>query len=152
VPLALSATFVRVVASGPSVQAAALPAACGKGGAGVGTISIGAPQNGATVCLTIGQKLLVELTSPAATGLGWAPVRVSPPGILAKAPSTAMYSHFVTEASFIAKHKGVAELSSQRPTCSAPRGSEDTCEALLHWGARVVVLASHAQGSGHQQQ
>ncbi len=76
----------------------------------------------------------------------------SPPGILAKAPSIAMYSRFVTEASFTAKHKGVAELSSQRPTCSAPRGSEDTCEALLHWGARVVVMASHAEGSGQQQQ
>ena len=145
-PLALAATFVGVLASGPTLQAGALSPACGQAGAGVGTISIGAPQNGATVCLTIGQKLLVELASPAATGLGWAPVRVSPPGILAKAPSIAMYSRFVTEASFTAKHKGVAELSSQRPTCSAPRGSEDTCEALLHWGARVVVMASHAEG------
>ena len=134
------------------MRAAALPPACGKAGAGVGTISIGTQQNGATVCLTVGQKLLVELASPATTGLGWAPVRVSPPGILAKALSTARYSRFVTEASFTAKHKGVAELSSQRPTCSAPRGSEDTCEALLHWGARVVVMASHAEGSGQQQQ
>jgi hypothetical protein len=142
VPAALAASFVGVVASGSTAQGAALPAAaCEKGLARVGTISIGALQNGETVCLTVGQKLLVELASPATTGLGWAPVDVSPPGILAKGPSTAMYSRFVTEASFIAKHKGIAELSSQRPTCSVPRGSGVTCAALLHWGARVVVGA-----------
>jgi hypothetical protein len=141
--VSLPATFVGVVAaSGSRAQAASLPAAaCGKGRAGVGATSIGALQNGETICLTVGQKLLVELASPAATGPGWAPVHVSPPGILVKGPSTAMYSRFVTEATFIAKHKGVAELSSQRPTCPVPRGSRVTCAALLYWGARVVVVA-----------
>jgi hypothetical protein len=140
---ALPATFVGAVGSGSTARAVALPvAACAKGRVGAGTISIGARQNAETVCLSIGQELLVQLVSPAATGLGWSPVHVSPPGILASGRSKAVYPRFVTEASFIARHKGIAELSSQRPTCAAPSGGRETCGALLHWGARVVVAST----------
>ncbi|MGD0810155.1 MAG: hypothetical protein ABSA91_10665 [Acidimicrobiales bacterium] len=130
------------MASGSTAQAAGFPvAACKTGPAEVGTISIGDLQNGAAVCLRVGQKLLVELASPATVGLGWEPVHVSPPGVLVKGPSTGAYSRFVTGASFTAKHKGIAELSSQRPTCAPPSGGRVSCGALLHWGARVVVVA-----------
>jgi hypothetical protein len=143
VPAALAASFAGVVASGSTAQSAALPAAaCEKGLARAGTISIGALQNSETVCLTVGQKLLVELASPATAGLGWEPVQVSPPGILVKGPSTAVHPRFVTEATFTAKRKGIAELGSQRPTCAAPIRGGVTCGALLHWGARVIVVAA----------
>jgi hypothetical protein len=141
---ALAATSAGVVATGWAAQATALPvAACATGRAGVGTISIGARQNGKTICLAVGEDLVVELASPAATGLGWAPVKASPPGILTKGRSTTEGSRFVTEASFTADHKGIAELSSQRPTCAAPSAGRVTCGALLYWGARVVVVTSH---------
>jgi hypothetical protein len=55
--------------------------------------------NGKTVCITVGEKLLVFLVAPAAT-LGWAPIRVAPPGVLSVAPFTLMLTRNVTAETF----------------------------------------------------
>jgi hypothetical protein len=103
--------------------------------------SIGTAQNGETVCITVGEKLLVFLAAPAATTLGWAPIRVAPQGILTAAPLSLMLSRNVTAENFFARRQGLVELSSQRPACNVPPRSQVFCGAVLRWDARVEVLA-----------
>ena len=81
------------------------------------------------------------LAAPTATTLGWAPVRVTPPGVLSATPLTMMLSRNVTAQNFLGTRQGFVELSSQRPACSVPRGSQLFCGAVLRWEARVEVLS-----------
>ncbi len=103
--------------------------------------SIGTAQNGKSVCMSVGEKLLVFLSAPANTELGWSRIAVTPPGILSSAPFTLMLSRNVTAENFLAKRQGTVDLTSERSACSVPRGSQVFCGSVLRWEAKVVVLA-----------
>ena len=102
--------------------------------------SIGTAQNGKSVCVTLGEKLLVFLSAPANTELGWSRIAVTPPGILTSAPFTLMLSRNVTAENFLAKRQGTVYLTSERSACGVPRGSQVFCPSVLRWQAKVVVL------------
>ena len=66
----------------PIVLACKVPAGAWPGHYG----SIGNQQNGETVCVVLGGKLLVSLSAPAGAGSAWQNIVVSPAGILTPAP------------------------------------------------------------------
>lgn len=103
--------------------------------------SIGTAQNGKSVCVGVGEKLLVFLSAPPNTELGWSRIAVTPAGILASAPFTLMVSRNVTAENFLAKRQGTVDLTSERSACAVPRGSQVFCGSVLRWEAKVVVLA-----------
>jgi hypothetical protein len=103
--------------------------------------SVGTAQNGETVCLTVGEKLLVFLAAPTTTSLGWTPIRVAPPGVLSAAPLALKLTRNVTAENFVGTREGFVKLSSQRPACNVPRGSQVFCGAVLRWEAKVQVVA-----------
>jgi hypothetical protein len=109
-------------------------------GAGPGyNASIGNQDNGKTVCIRIGEKLLVSLSAPTATGVQWAHVQVSPAGVLTAAPLTLMLSRGMTAANFLAVRNGVVKLSSQRHVCPPAANGGASCDAMLGWRATVIV-------------
>ena len=143
-----AATLVAVLAavltcSGAGSASAALPSGpllpsgprcTSPGGPGPGyNASIGSKQNGETVCLIVGEKLLVLLSAPPATGLSWGHVQVTPLGILTVAPLTLMLSRGLTGTNFLAAHPGVVELTSVRHLCSPAQSNEMGCMSLLLW-------------------
>jgi hypothetical protein len=113
-------------------------------GAGPGyNASIGNQENGKTVCLTLGEKLLVSLSAPASTGLSWSRIQVSPPGVLANAPLTLSLPKGVTAANLLAAHPGFVNLTSERRVCPPASSGAATCEAMISWRATVMVRAAH---------
>jgi len=127
-------------ASLPSEQPSA-PASCapmGRPGPGYNA-SIGNPQNGKRVCITVGEKLLVLLSAPPTGGSDWQRIEVSPSGILMVTPLRLMLSRNLTATDFMAARQGVVQLSSQRPACSRPPKSQTMCGAVVSWEAIVVV-------------
>lgn len=144
---ALTFAVISVVGPGATANAGTLPlsrsAACTSvhnPGPGYNA-SIGTAQNGKLVCVNVGEKLLVLLSAPSDTELGWSRIAVKPPGILASAPITLMFSRNVTAENFLAKRQGTVELTSERSACAVPRGSQVFCGSVLRWEAKVVVLA-----------
>jgi hypothetical protein len=103
--------------------------------------SITNKQDGRTVCITVGEKLLVFLTAPSRHAAGWGAVHVSKPGILKIAPLTLMLPRGVTAVNFLAVHTGVVELMSQRPACTPATPIAATCDAIMLWRVTVVVRA-----------
>jgi hypothetical protein len=124
------------------------PALCayqGRPGPGY-SLSIGNTTNGKTVCVAVGEKLLVSLSAPSSPGLKWSHIQVAPAGVLSTAavtaaPVTAVPSDGVTAALFLAVHRGVVELTSQRHLCPPPANGTASCDAMLSWRATVVVRA-----------
>lgn len=113
-------------------------------GAGPGyNASIGNQEDGKTVCLTLGEKLLVSLSAPASKGLSWSRIQVSPPGVLADAPLTLMLPKGVTAANLLAAHPGTVDLTSARHVCPPATNGSATCEAMISWRATVVVRTAH---------
>ena len=104
--------------------------------------SIGTAQNGETLCITVGEKLLVYLSVPAPTALGWAPITVFPQGVLVPAPLALMLSRNVRAENFLANRRGVVKLTSHRPTCSVPERSQPLCGAVQRWAVTVTVVYS----------
>jgi hypothetical protein len=101
--------------------------------------SIGSAQDGKTVCITVGEKLVVFLSAPVGGASEWAPIEVAPKGVLAPAPLALMLPRNVRAENFLATRPGKVELSSDRPACSVPRGSQVSCGAILLWEAKVTV-------------
>jgi hypothetical protein len=93
------------------------------------------------VCLKVGQKLLVFLAAPRPQGPDWAPVAVSPPGVLGPAPLTLMVPRGTTAQNFRALRVGTARLGSSRPVCPATPGRPH-CMAIEGWSVEVVVKAA----------
>jgi hypothetical protein len=144
---ALIFTVIFAVGTGAAASAGTLPpspsAACTRvhnPGPGYNA-SIGTAQNGKSVCVSVGEKLLVFLSAPANSELGWSRIAVTPPGILASAPFTLMLPRNVLAENFLAKRQGTVDLTSERSACSVPRGSQVFCGSVLRWEAKVVVMA-----------
>jgi hypothetical protein len=117
-----------------------VPACSAVQGPGPGyNASVGTAQDGKTVCITVGEKLVVFLSAPVTTGLAWAPIEVAPKGVLTPAPLTLMLPRNVRAENFLATRPGRVELSSDRPACSVPRGSQVSCGAILLWEVKVAV-------------
>jgi hypothetical protein len=143
---ALALSVVSSAAPGSTASAATLPLGSSPGCTSVHNPgpgyngSIGTAQNGKSVCMTVGEKLLVFLSAPTNTELGWSHIAVAPAGILSSAPFTLMISRNVTAENFVAKRQGTVDLTSERSACAVPRGSQVFCGSVLRWEAKVVVV------------
>jgi hypothetical protein len=128
-----------------SAPGPALPVACTlPHGPGPGyNASIGNQQNGGTICVTVGEKLLVLLSAPPGNGFAWRHIVPSPSGILFPAPLTITVPRGATATDFFAKRQGVVKLASQRAACrAAPTGSL-SCGALVSWQVTLIVSGPH---------
>jgi hypothetical protein len=105
--------------------------------------AIGNAQNGTTICVTVGEKLLVSLSAPAGTGMEWQHVVASPPGVLVAAPIPVTAGEAVTSTAFLAMGQGRATLSSQRRACPAAQAGPASCETSVSWGVTVDVRGPH---------
>ncbi|HTT92889.1 MAG TPA: hypothetical protein VMF65_25265 [Acidimicrobiales bacterium] len=109
-------------------------------GAGPGyNASIGNQENGKTVCLALGEKLLVSLSAPTAKSPKWSHIQVSPSGVLTTAPLTLMLSPGMTATNFLASHPGAVDLTSQRHVCPPSTNGTVSCDVMVAWRATVVV-------------
>jgi hypothetical protein len=112
-------------------------------GSGPGySASIGNLQNGRTVCITIGERLLVLLSAGSKGASPWSQIRVSKSGILEIAPLTLMLARGTTGTNFQAERSGTVRLTSQRPACAPTTSAVATCDAIELWQANVVVHRS----------
>jgi hypothetical protein len=109
-------------------------------GAGPGyNASIGMQENGKTVCITLGEKLLVSLSAPTAKSPKWSHIQVSPSGVLTAAALTLMLTPGLTASNFLALHQGTVEVTSQRHVCPPATDGTVSCDAMEAWQATVVV-------------
>jgi hypothetical protein len=109
-------------------------------GAGLGHYNlIGDQQNGETICLVLGGKLLVWLSAPAGAGADWQSIVASPAGVLTPAAMPGPLRRGVTAAGFLARRPGVAKLSSDRRACPPGGAGTASCDALVSWRVTVVV-------------
>ena len=109
-------------------------------GAGPGyNASIGNKQNGKTVCVTVGEKLLVILSVGSPNGDPWHPLHLSKQGVLKLAPLTLMLSRGLTPTNFEAARPGVVRLSSERSPCGQKATGVATCDVIEVWQATVIV-------------
>ncbi|HMK97078.1 MAG TPA: hypothetical protein VK425_05980 [Acidimicrobiales bacterium] len=131
--------------AGAAVPAAAPAVASGcvaVKGTGPGyNVTVGLAQNGETVCLTVGEKVLVWLSTSVSSKVRWAPPRVSPPGILVPAALTLMLPRNVTAENFLAERAGLVQVSSERRACPPPTPGSASCGAILGWQVRLLVRA-----------
>jgi hypothetical protein len=128
---------VAEASSGPSPLAATCTVPTGQGPGY--NASIGIRQNGKTVCVTIGEKLLVLLSAPEPNAAPWSSVHPSKAGIVEIAPLTLMLSRGTTGTNFKAIRAGRIELSSQRSACSPPASGGASCDAIVLWRVTLVV-------------
>jgi hypothetical protein len=122
-PLAVTATCAPPGAAGPGYNA-----------------SIGNRQNGQRVCIDVSEKLRVSLSAPSAVLLRWAPIHVSPVGILTATPSNVVTVLGVTATTFMAVREGIAVLTSHRRACTPSPKSSIDCGPALRWKVTVVVV------------
>jgi hypothetical protein len=100
---------------------------------------IGSQQNGETVCVLLGGKLLVSLSAPPGAGSAWQHIVVSPAGVLTPAPMPSPVRPGVTGAAFLAKREGTVKITSYRRACPVTGAGSASCDALISWKATVVV-------------
>ena len=123
-----------------AAQPRPLPGCAAVQGAGPGyNVSIGTRQDGDTVCITVGEKLLVVLAAPSPAASKWRSVHVSPTGILTPAPLTLALARGVTAANFLAAQRGDVALTSRRTACAPASQGPATCGAVVVWRVEVVV-------------
>lgn len=124
-------------------------------GAGPGyDASIGNRENGKTICVVLGERLLVFLSAPfvflsapSPTSSPWHAVHVSQPGILRIVPLALDLPRGATATNFQAVHLGSVQLTSERPTCAPSAAGAPTCLAIVLWRATVVVQRSASSQS-----
>ena len=104
--------------------------------------SIGNRQSGDSICITVGERLLVLLSGGAPNATPWRAIHLSTSGVLEYAPLTLMLSRGLTGANFRATRLGRVELSAERPVCAAVSPASPTCDAIESWRATVIVGAS----------
>jgi len=135
--------IVGTVAASASIQGETASTCLVPHGAGPGyNASIGNEQNDESVCITIGEKLLVLLSAASPNASPWQEVRVSTPGILKTAPLTIMFARGLTGTNFQAVHSGTVRLTSQRPACGPTTTGSPVCDAIEEWQATVIVRRS----------
>jgi hypothetical protein len=104
------------------------------------TITLHNSSNGGTFCVSIGQRVLVQLDSRPSRM--WSPVRSDSRALVSLAYGDLMQRVGETGAIFAATHPGIAHLSSARPVCA---GGPLHCDALLVF--QVTVMVGGMQGS-----
>ena len=106
-------------------------------GAGPGyDASIGNQQNGNSVCITVGERLLVVLSGGQPNASAWQAIHVSKPGILQVAPLRGTVGR-----NFKATRIGSVEVTSERPACPQAPSGAPTCDAIELWRVTVIVSA-----------
>lgn len=129
--------------AGRSVTPAALTSCMIPHGAGPGyDASITNRQDGRTVCVSVGERLLVSLSAPTPTATPWQRVHVSPSGVLRIAPLPVLLPRGATATNFVAIRRGAVQLSSARPACTSVASGSASCAVLVSWRATVVVGAT----------
>lgn len=106
-------------------------------------VLIGNRQNGTTVCLSVGDRLLVSLSAPAGKGLQWHRIVASPAGILVHVPLPVTTARLVTSTDFLARRQGKVHLTSERWVCPPAAPGKVTCQAIVLWRVAVVVRGFH---------
>jgi hypothetical protein len=151
VAMSLVATCALAVAAGPATAggtrtSAGVPTAgtarCsppkGLGQHGPGyDASVGNSDSGRSICMQVGQRLLVILRAPA-SGRDWARPRPSARGYLVAAPMSLMLVRGATGANFRAVKPGTVYLRSSRPVC-APKPGAVSCQAVQAWSVQLVI-------------
>ena len=99
-------------------------------------------HSGERVCLAVGQRLLVRLSAPSGSFVHWQQIHLSHAGVLAVVPLGQRFELNVTAQKLAAVRPGQVALTSQRPACAPPRGSQVACRAILVWKATVVVTGT----------
>ena len=142
--IAISAALLTTSSNGLStVPNASTPSCLVPHGSGPGyNASIGNQQNGKSVCITIGERLLVVLSAGAPNAAPWRGIHVSKTTVLQIAPLTLMFSRGTTGMNFKAVHLGTVQLTAQRPACAPVPSGAATCDAIQLWRATVIVRAS----------
>ncbi|MGA8295955.1 MAG: carboxypeptidase-like regulatory domain-containing protein [Acidimicrobiales bacterium] len=139
---ALASAIVLALANNQAASVPSLLAATCTfpSGAGPGfNASIGIRQNGTTVCVTIGEKLLVLLRAPRPNATPWSAIRPARAGVVKIAPLTMMFSRGTTATNFEAIRTGTVGFSSHRPVCSPPATGTATCTSIVLWRITLVV-------------
>ena len=98
------------------------------------TITLHNSSNGGTFCVSIGQRVLVQLDSKPSRM--WSPVRSDSRALVSLAYGDLMQRVGETGAIFAATHPGIAHLSSARPLCT---GGPLHCDALMAFQVTVMV-------------
>jgi hypothetical protein len=128
------------LAGSPAIGGVSTSGCTAPQGGGPGySASLGNDQDGKTVCITVGEKLLVVLSAGSPNGPPWRPVHVSKPGILEIVPLTLMLSQGLTATNFEGARAGRVRLTSERSQCTQ-KSSAARCNLVQLWQATVVVL------------
>jgi hypothetical protein len=106
----------------------------------VTAITLNNSSNGDTFCISIGQRVMVQLNSKPSRM--WSPIKSD-----SKALIRVSYGHLMlrvgeTGASFAALQRGIAHLSSARPVCTS---GPVHCDALIAF--QVTIMVGGMQGS-----
>jgi hypothetical protein len=105
-----------------------------------GTITLHGSSNGGTFCVSIGQRVLVQLDSKPSRM--WSPIRSDSKALVSLAYGHLMLRVGETGAFFAAVHPGIVHLSSARPVCTS---GPVHCDALMAY--QVTVMVDGIQGS-----
>ncbi len=143
VAVAVSSSVLAKTSNGLAIAPSASSLSCFvPHGSGPGyNASIGNQQSGKSVCITVGERLLVVLSAGEANASPWRAIRSSKPGILQIAPLTLMFTRGTTGTNFKAIRVGSVELTAERPTCAPAPSGVATCDAIELWRAKVIVRA-----------
>lgn len=102
-------------------------------------LAIGLKQDGKAICARVGERVLVLLDAPTASGTRWGTIEASPPGILVRVPMPLVLGQAQTAAMFKAVKAGAVQLSSERPACAPARPGHATCMAIELWKTGLVI-------------
>jgi len=105
-----------------------------------GTITLHNSSNGGTFCVSMGERVLVQLDSKPSRM--WSPIRSDSRALVSLSYGDLMQRVGETGAIFAAAHPGVAHLSSARAVCT---GGPLHCDALMAF--QVTVMVGGMQGS-----
>ena len=99
-------------------------------------------QNDKTICITVGERLLVLLTAAPANTVSWGAMHVATKGILKIEPLTIKFVRGTTAGNFDAAHPGTTRLTSQRSVCAPAPSGAPVCDAIELWQVTLVVRAT----------
>ena len=106
--------------------------------------SINNPHDGTRVCITVGERLLVELSSGSRTSAPWQAIHTTRPGILRVVPLTLMFPRGMEGTNVQGVRVGSVDLTALRPVCLRMPSRGAACTAVVLWQITVVVQASPA--------
>jgi len=135
------APTATITPGGPMVSPSAGGSCAGHPVPGSGaTITLHNSSNGGTFCISIGQRVLVELSGK--PGRMWSPIRSDSTVLARVSYGQLMLRAGETAAAFAAHRRGIARLSSARPVCAS---GPVHCDALMAF--QVTIMVGGMQGS-----